>query len=147
MTADAELPDAELPDDAEHQGDNPAPDPVEPDDVEPEPEVFPRDYVDRLRRENAEHRTKATKAAEKAEQLAEQLWTERVAALGVLADPTDLPYDADALGDPAAILAAAEELLARKPHLRTRRITARVGQGEGTAGETISLAAMMRQRA
>lgn len=103
-------------------------------------DTFTREYVTGLRQESARYRTRAN-------ELAETLWRERVAALGLLADPTDLPYDQAALDDPEAIRAAADELLARKPHLRTRRITERAGQGEGSAGETVSLTGIMRARA
>ena len=120
---------------AEHQGDN------------TDPDMFPRDYVAELRAENAEHRTKATEANNRAEELARQLWLERVTALGLLADPTDLPFDGETVSDPAAIRAAAEQLLAAKPHLRTRRITGRAGQGEGEPAEPVSLSALLRANA
>lgn len=138
---------AELAHAAEHQGE-PEPDP---DVGEPEPdpaaETFPRNYVDKLRRQNAEHRKRATAAAEETDRLARALFTERVAALGLLADPTDLAYDADVLDSPDALRAATEALLADRPHLRTRRITQRVGQGTPPAADTVSLAAILRQRA
>jgi hypothetical protein len=159
---EAEL-DAELAHAAEHQGDNaePEPDPaaeldriidaaletLEPDEPDPNAETFPRNYVDKLRRQNAEHRKRAATAAEETDRLARALFTERVAALGLLADPADLAYDADALDSPDALRAAAEALLAARPHLRTRRITQRVGQGIPPAADTVSLAAILRQRA
>ena len=129
---------AELAHADEHQGE-PEPDPAA--------ETFPRNYVDKLRRQNAEHRKRATAAAEETDRLARALFTERVAALGLLADPTDLAYDADVLDSPDALRAAAEALLADRPHLRTRRITQRVGQGIPPAADTVSLAAILRQRA
>jgi len=147
---------AELAHAAEHQGepepdpdvDEPEPDPAA-DEPEPDPaaETFPRNYVDKLRRQNAEHRKRATAAAEETDRLARALFTERVAALGLLADPTDLAYDADVLDSPDALQAATEALLADRPHLRTRRITQRVGQGIPPAADTVSLAAILRQRA
>ena len=138
---------AELAHADEHQGE-PEPDPAA-DEPEPDPaaETFPRNYVDKLRRQNAEHRKRATAAAEETDRLARALFTERVAALGLLADPTDLAYDADVLDSPDALRAAAEALLADRPHLRTRRITQRVGQGIPPAADTVSLAAILRQRA
>ena len=128
-------PAAELePDNAERQGDD-------------EPDTFTREYVTDLRRESAAHRTRATAAETRADELARQLWAERVGALGLLADPADLPYDADALDSPDAIRTAADELLAARPHLRTRRITGRAGQGEGNAADAVSLTGIMRSRA
>lgn len=113
-----------------------------------EPDTFTREYVTELRRESAEHRTRARDAEARAETLAETLWNERVAALGLLADPADLPYDAEALDDPAEIRRQADELLTRRPHLRTRRISARAGQGEGVNGaDGVSITGIMRSRA
>lgn len=106
-------------------------------------DTFSREYVTTLREEAANHRTRAT-------DLAHQLWVERVAALSLLADPTDLPYDAEALADPAAIRRQAEELLERKPHLRTRKINGRAGQGEGIPGngdDGVSLTGILRSHA
>lgn len=118
------------------------------DELELEPDTFTREYVTDLRRESAEHRTRAKDAEARAEQLAQTLWTERVGALGLLADPADLPYDPDTLDDPDAIRRQADELLARRPHLRTRRISARAGQGEGVAAaDNVSLTGIMRSRA
>lgn len=122
----------------------------EPDDGEADDtsaDTFSREYVTELRQESAEHRRRATAAEERAETLAGALWAERVAALNLLADPADLPYDADALDDPAEIRRQADELLTRRPHLRTRRITARAGQGEGNGAENVSLTGIMRSRA
>lgn len=95
----------------------------------PEPdenaETFPRSYVERLRRENAEHRTKAKRADE----LAAQLFTARVAASGRLADPADLPYAEALLDDDGALNAAIDELVRAKPHLASRRPRGDVDQG------------------
>lgn len=109
--------------------------------------TFTRDYVANLRREAAGHRSRANTAEERAEELAQTLWRERVAGLNLLADPTDLPYDAELLDDRDGIRAAAEQLLADKPHLRTRRITERAGQGEGSATDSVSLTGIMRAQA
>lgn len=109
--------------------------------------TFTREYVADLRREAAGHRSRANTAEERAEELAQTLWWERVAALSLLADPTDLPYDAELLDDRDGIRAAAEQLLAAKPHLRTRRILERVGQGEGHGSDSVSLTGIMRAQA
>jgi hypothetical protein len=121
----------------EHQGDGPD-----------EPDTFTREYVTELRRESADRRTRLAAAETRADELAAALWTERVSALGLLADPADLPFDAAALDDTAAIRALADELLTARPHLRTRRITARAGQGEGQQPtDAVSLTGIMRARA
>lgn len=107
-------------------------------------ETFPRRYVEELRAEAAEYRVKAKRADE----LAAALWTAKVTATARLADPTDLamPDGADPTDD-AAVDAAVADLLARKPHLATRRPAGSIGQGPGTAAESVDLAAMLRGRA
>ena len=111
--------------------------------TEEEPETFPREYVERLRREAAEHRTRA----QRADDLAGRLHTALVTATGRLADPTDLPYDEAHLEDAETLTTAIDDLLARKPHLASRRVTGDVGQGASKSGETVDLAGMLRARA
>lgn len=109
-------------------------------------DTFPREYVEQLRRSEAGYRTRARHA----DALAAALVTAHAAATGRLADPTDLPYDEalcdDAgLPDPAKVAAAVDDLLARKPHLASRRPLGDVGQG-ARAGEPdgVSLAGLLR---
>lgn len=111
------------------------------------PATFTREYVESLRTENAGHRTRNREMEAMASELSAALWVERVAALNLLADPTDLPVDTNILHDRDAIEAAARALIEAKPHLRTRRITQRVGQGEGTADTPISLLSLLRRSA
>lgn len=108
---------------------------------EGEQETFPRAYVDKLRKEAAGHRERAKRADE----FAAALWEARVAASGRLADASDLPMPegADPL-DSEAVEAAVEDLLARKPHLATRRPSGNIGQGVGSAPQNVSLAGMLR---
>lgn len=109
-----------------------------------EPETFPRAYVEKLRKEAAAYRERARRADE----LAEQLFVAKVAATGRLADPTDLPFDADALDDPARLSAALDDLLANHPHYAARRPTGSVGQGvTGSDAGSVDLAAILRGRA
>ncbi len=111
--------------------------------TEEEPETFPREYVVRLRDESAKHRTRA----QRADDLAGRLHTALVAATGRLADPTDLAFDESHLEDAEALTAAMDELLTRKPHLASRRVTGDVGQGASKSGEAVDLAGMLRARA
>lgn len=107
-------------------------------------ETFPRAYVERLRQEAAEARTRAKKADE----YARELFTARVAATGRLADPTDLPFDAGHLDSPDALNAAIDALLDAKPHLASRVPRGNVGQGAGTAShDEVDLAALLRRGA
>lgn len=116
----------------------------EPEEGEDEPETFPRSYVERLRRESAGYRERAGRADE----LAAALWQTRVEATGRLADPTDLPMpdDADPL-DSEAVTTAVDDLLARKPHLASRRVSGDVGQGASSSAATVDLAGILRSRA
>lgn len=111
---------------------------------DPEGDTFPRAYVEKLRKEAADARVRA----QKSEELAVALWEARVASLGRLADPTDLPMpeDADPL-DPEAVTAAVDELLARKPHLASRVPRGDVGAGVQHEAAEFSLGGMIRAAA
>ncbi len=108
-----------------------------------EPETFSREYVEKLRQENGKYRQRAGEA----DSLAQRLHTELVRATGRLADPTDLPFDADHLADADKMIAAIEALLTRKPHLATRRPLGEIGQGATPSGGTVDLAAILRGKA
>lgn len=109
-----------------------------------EPDAAP---VARARRQAARYRRELRDVESERDELAAALWTERVAALGVLADPTDLPPDPEALHDPDRLRELAAELVAAKPHLRSRRIRERAGQGEGDGSGTVSLSGLLRRNA
>lgn len=127
------------PDDDELDGDEPDPDSDETDDDEP--------AVSRARQQAARYRRQLRDVESERDELAAALWLERVTALGTLADPTDLPFDGDALHDPDRLRELADELVTAKPHLRSRRIRARAGQGEGTHDGGVNLAAMLARGA
>ena len=103
--------------------------------------------VARARRQAARYRRELREVEGERDELAAALWTERVAALGVLADPTDLPHDPEALHDPDRLRELADELVAAKPHLRSRRIRERAGQGEGDGSGAVSLSGLLRRNA
>lgn len=109
-----------------------------------EPEVFTREYVEKLRKEAADARVRAKRS----DDLTSALWTARVAATGRLADPSDLamPEGADPLDDDA-LTAAVDDLLLRKPHMATRRPAGDVGQGATGVADTVDLAGLLRSRA
>lgn len=114
------------------------------DGTEDDPDTFPKAYVQQLRKESAGYRERAGQA----DQLAQRLHSALVAATGRLADPTDLPFDAEHLDDADKLAAAIDELVARKPHLKSRRVVGDVGQGVGAPkAEDVSLADMLRARA
>jgi hypothetical protein len=100
------------------------------------PETFPREYVEQLRRENADRRKRAEELEGRNARLVAGLLRAEVVADGRLADPADLLDGADATAlldddgapDPEKVKAAVAELLARKPHY-AKRISGDVGQG------------------
>ncbi|WP_024444373.1 hypothetical protein [Mycolicibacterium iranicum] len=130
--------------DAGDQADTAAGDDTTQDDDGDQPETFPREYVEKLRKESAGYRERA----QQADVLAQRLHTALVAATGRLADPTDLPFDAEHLDDSDALNAAIDALVERKPHLKSRRVVGDVGQGAGAvkAGQ-VNLAEILRARA
>lgn len=108
--------------------------------VETEPKVFDAEYVASLRAEAAEGRVKAKRFDE----LARELFTTKVAALGRLQDATDMAFDEALLDDPEALQKAVDELVARKPHLAARKLQGSVGQGATTPAPVVSLVDAMR---
>lgn len=127
--------------------DDQIPDPTPEGDIpdatpEEEPDTFPREYVEKLRDENARYRQRAGQADDLAKRV-HRLMVERT---GRLADPDDLPFDETYLEDEDALTTALEDLLARKPHLASRRVVGDVGQGV-TDNAPTDLAAILRRAA
>ena len=112
------------------------------DNSEDAPDTFPREYVEKLRDENAKYR----KRAQRSDELANRLHTALVEATGSLQDASDLPFDESHLDDPEALQQAIDELLAAKPHLAARRPRGDVGQGQTGTSNTVDLAEMLRAR-
>ena len=117
----------------------------EDDEDDQDGDTFPRSYVKRLRERSAGYRARAKTAEGRAEELERALFTERVRALDVLADPSDLPFDPALLEDPDALRAAADDLVARRPHYRRRGVAAGTGsRDEAAPGSGVSLLGLMR---
>ncbi len=115
-------------------------------DTEPaeDADTFPREYVERLRRESQNYRERATKG----DTYAQRLHAELVRATGRLADPSDLPFDEDHLADADTMAAAIDQLLQKKPHLASRRAGGDIGQGSVSGkASSVDLAALLRQKA
>ena len=113
-------------------------------DAQEDAETFPRAYVEKLRQEAADARVRAKRA----DDLARELFTARVAATGRLADPNDLPFDDALLADLPALEAAIDELVAQHPHYAARRPRGDIGQGTtGSDAGTVNLAGLLRARA
>ncbi|MEZ0359890.1 hypothetical protein [Mycobacterium sp. SA01] len=107
---------------------------------------FPRSYVEELRKESADYRTRAKEAEDQADKLARRLHTALVTGTNRLENPTDLPYDAKHLEDPEALKAALDALLADRPYMAKRVVTGDAGQGNrGGAESGVSLLEMMRR--
>lgn len=109
-------------------------------------ETFPRAYVERLREESAGYRTRAQRADEATSRLTQSVVREATADL--LADPADLLLSdellTDGWPDPEKVRAAAEVLVATKPHFRKVVTNPDVGQGPRREDEGVSLAALLR---
>lgn len=112
---------------------------IESDDAE----TFPRDYVVKLRDENAKYRQRA----QDRDDVAKRLHTALVAATGRLADPTDLAFDDDHIVDPDKMVAAIDELLQAKPHLASRKPSGSIGQGVSGVSDTVSLSGLLKANA
>jgi hypothetical protein len=128
----------------DHEAESPPPDDPADDSSSDETETdsFPRSYVEKLRRESAGYRERANSA----DRFAQRLHLELVRATGRLADPSDIPFDEAHLEGPEALAAAVDELLARKPHLASRRVSGEIGQGATPSAGGVDLAGMLRRR-
>lgn len=111
----------------------------------PEPDTFPRSYVESLRKEAAEHRTRAADR----DQLAQRLQATLVARTGRLVEGADdlVPFDEAHLTDPEALSKALDDLLEARPYLaKPQRPSGDIGQGKGAAPAPFSLLDAMRGR-
>lgn len=137
----SENPTTEL--EVEETVEQPEPETEQTEEPENEPETFPREYVEKLRKENGDYRAKAKRA----DDLGQRLHVALVAATGRLADPTDLPYSEDHLEDDEALTAAIDTLVEAKPHLASRKPRGDVGQGQSGHTDSVDLAGILRARA
>lgn len=110
-------------------------------------DTFSREYVSKLRGQAQRYRGELRTAQQQVQDLQRELHTERVRGLGLLADPADLPFDADHLDDPDGLRAAVDQLLTERPHLRARRTRGDIGQHEHVSTDGVSLASLLRQSA
>jgi hypothetical protein len=127
----------------------PAPDaPETPTDaIAEDADTFPREYVEKLRKESAGYRDRAKDSDANADAANRRLHTALVAASGRLADPADLPYNAEHIDSPEALNAAIDSLLEGKPHYKSRTPRGDVGQGiTDAAPASVDLGAMLRAR-
>jgi len=113
------------------------------DDAQTDSDTFSREYVEKLRRESAKYRDRASDR----DALAERLHRALVEADGRLADAADLPYDEKHLDDGEALSEAITALLEDKPHYGARRLPSTdVGQGRNESGSTsITWADVLKQ--
>lgn len=130
---------------------NDTPDGVEvnPDESTESPESFPAAYVRKLRKENADYRTRAGRADELEEKnsaMATRLHAALVARDGRLANPEDLPFNPDHLEDETALTTAITDLIKSRPGLKARSAGGDIGHGNrGTANhKPLSLIEMIR---
>lgn len=129
--------------DATPEGDIPDATPEGSDLKSEQDEMFPRQVVEDLRKENGRYRQRAQQADGYAQRLHQQM----VTATGRLADPTDLTFDEEHLDDADKLTAAIDELLERKPHLASRKPSGDIGQGQrGGSSEPFSLLGLLKER-
>lgn len=140
--------------------DEPTPDASADDAPAVEPDAHPAEEegaeLAKLKDESARRRVEAREATERADRLAARLTelTIATAVEGVMADPTDLaryldgpvPTDDDGLPDAEAIKAAAEVIVADRPHLAPRTFRP-IDQGATDAGGGFDLAGALRAAA
>lgn len=99
--------------------------PVDEQHTSEDSEMFPRSYVEKLRKSEAGYRDKAKRAGE----LEKRLHAALVAKDGRLADPGDLEFNEEHLDDDDALAAAISELITRKPGLKAQQLRGDVGAG------------------
>ena len=109
-------------------------------------DMFPRPYVEQLRKESANYRKQAESSSAAAEQLRNDLHLALVELDGRLAVPSDLPpLEGDNALDRSAIAAAIDKLLEARPRLAARALAGDIGQGaRGARGKTVDLIELMR---
>lgn len=114
-------------------------------------DTFPREYVEKLRKESQGLRDRLREAEdttaskdEELEQVRRQLHKALVNADGRLVDADALEYSEDHLSDPEALAAAVAELLASKPYLSAKRFQGTVRQGAEPVSAPVSLTALLR---
>lgn len=140
QSADQEPDDNAEPDEPADHADDSEP------DADADGQIYPAAYVRKLRRENQGYRDRAKAAETRAEDLSRQLFRVRVEATGKLADPDDLPYDADLLADDDKLNTAVDDLIAKRPHYAKRKVAGSVGQGvTGSREEPFSLLGRLKQ--
>lgn len=108
-----------------------------------QPQTFPAEYVQELRQEAADYRTRS-------KSMATQLVQAWAAVDGRLLDPTDLPLSAVEVAEDGAIsrdavIAAIDALVKAKPHLAAQR-PAPIPQGVKQESEPVSLMRILQAR-
>ena len=101
---------------------------------------FPREYVEKLRKENKRYR----EAAAGADELAQRLHTALVQLDGRLADADALTFNADHLADADALAGAISDAIARNPRLSARSVQGDVGAGSRGTSSSVDLITALR---
>ncbi len=96
-------------------------------DADDTADTFPRDYVEKLRGEAKDNRKRAETAEQNLDAALRELFTFKVTATGKLADSDDLAFDPELLTDNDKLNAAIDDLVSRKPHLKSRYVSGNIG--------------------
>lgn len=128
----------------EPQAAEPEPD-AEPDRADDDPDedndTFPREYVERLRRENKTYRDRAREAESTA-------WRALVESTGLVINADEVPRPDGSEITLAAATTAATEAIGARPYIAARRARGNIGQHEGPgASSAVSLSTLLRQGA
>lgn len=94
--------------------------------------TYKRADIEKMRTEAKDNRKRAETAEAERDTYAARLHTELVRATGLMADPSDLPFDVEHLAETDKLATAIAELTDAKPHLRAR---AYGDAGQGRRGE------------
>lgn len=114
------------------------PEPADDDDPDDDSDTFPREYVERLRRENQTYRDRARAAESTA-------WRALVESTGLVVNADEVPRPDGAALDLDGALAAAREAIAARPYIAARRARGNIGQHEGPGSTTaVSLSSLLR---
>lgn len=118
---------------------------TDPEPAEGEPQVFDRDYVEKLRSQSFRYRERAKAAESRVTELEQRLHSELVKGFDTLTDPRDLPFDAEHLDDTDKLAAAIEAIVTDRPHLKKRTAKGDIGLGNrGDAVKEVSLLEILK---
>lgn len=99
----------------------------------------------KVRREAKNLRDRAKTAEARVDELARALFAERVAATGLVENPAEITFDADALDDADALADLIGAAIGERPYIRARKFGGDAGQGQrGNNAGPVDFSALFR---